>query len=645
MLRSILKDRQIEQVDSSRGEASLSKPSDYSTAIDSAHYLANNVDVAMANIDPVLHYSLHGCAEGRTPHPWFTESYVRNALHQTSLYGQSVQSAYARSDIHTKPRLVFVSHEASRTGAPAIILQLLKLYSESGDFECFSILDTGGERLTEFEALSHTHVMSRFRYDPNFPEEDAQRELAQLFNPEGLFKFNAPVCALVNSAESVRIARHLKGMGIPVISLIHEIAAYYPARIFAEFGRLSEKVIFPSEFVRDAAQTFSDIEKEKMHVRGQGLLTDGFGSAERSQCRAMLRDDLGIEEDATVVLNVGTMDLRKGGDLFVDTARLVLAQLPEDAPVYFIWYGMPDPNLSYPQELIALHDLGRRVRFMPATTEIERVFMGGDVFLLTARADPFPCVIHEALACGLPVIAFHNGGGAPELIGDDCGQVVDFMDLKGMSDAILQYLNNPDLRETHAANAKAKIAKSWDYYSYHCDLYSLIQSCVTEPQQGWPQLAPSEGPKNLVIMHGTQSDLDTFEKYCDRGQYDVALIEGRFGPDCEQVAAQLRELGHNVRHYQALENTGPSRALVIAALLKQAAIERTVLINVLQYIDPSQLRSVSYPVHAIQTALSPDEDNLRLALPYLSSVTLKDGKRIDLKEDIEDTTRELKPVV
>ena len=631
MLRSQLEPSQTENKDNADSIRAIPEKLHVANAVDAPYYLSKNADVALAKIDPFLHFYLHGAAEGRAPNPWLSDSYIRNSLHQTSLYEQSVTSAYVDSGLHNKPRLVFVSHDASRTGAPAIILKLLELFSRGGAFECFSILDAGGERLPEFKALSHTHVMSHARYDPGFTDGEAEQEIIGLFNPDGLFKDNAPICALVNSAESIRIARNLSKIGIPMISLIHEIAAYYPPRIFTEFSALSEKVVFPSEFVKDAAQCFSDIHNDKIHVRGQGLLTDGFGSAERDHCRSMLRQNLGIEQEAFVVLNVGTMDLRKGGDLFAETAKICLQQLPEDAPIYFVWYGKPDVNLSYPHEIIEQNGLENHVRFMPATPEIEQVFMGGDLFLLTARADPFPCVIHEAMACGLPVVAFRNGGGAPELIGDDCGQIVDMMNLKAMSDAILAYAKDPELRQTHARNAIAKIAHSWDYQSYHHDLYRLMQDCVPAPTSGWPELVQPWIPDKLVIMHGSLTDLLTFEKHYDSTTaWNIALIDGRFGSETESTAERLRQLGHHVRHLQPDEHTSESRIAVVTILLKQPGIQEAVLVDVLQYTNPSQLRLLPYPIHAVQTELSPDDDQLHLALPYLTSMTLKNGKKINL---------------
>jgi len=47
---------------------------------------------------------------------------------------------------------------------------------------------------------------------------------------------------------------------------------------------------------------------------------------------------------------------------------------------------------------------------------------------MSSRVDPFPCVIHEAMAASLPVIAFAGAGGAPEAIADGAGFVLPYAD-------------------------------------------------------------------------------------------------------------------------------------------------------------------------------------------------------------------------
>lgn len=204
---------------------------------DAKFYQENCPDLAGASYDPFVHFLRFGFAEGRPPNGRISTDYVYNSHEQSALVGQNLNEAYLSSGLLHKPRLLFVSHDATRTGAPAILLRLLQIFSESRAFECFTILDQGGDRLPEFEAVSHVHVMSRFRYDKDFSDKEALAELASFLDKKGVFEGNRPVCAIVNSVESFRIGQNLAALGIPVVSLIHEIASFYPPAIFQAFSR------------------------------------------------------------------------------------------------------------------------------------------------------------------------------------------------------------------------------------------------------------------------------------------------------------------------------------------------------------------------------------------------------------------------
>jgi glycosyltransferase involved in cell wall biosynthesis len=57
-----------------------------------------------------------------------------------------------------------------------------------------------------------------------------------------------------------------------------------------------------------------------------------------------------------------------------------------------------------------------RFHRIPFTSRIAEYFAAADVFALTSREDPYPTVVMEALACGVPCVAFDGTGGIAELL-------------------------------------------------------------------------------------------------------------------------------------------------------------------------------------------------------------------------------------
>lgn len=79
-------------------------------------------------------------------------------------------------------------------------------------------------------------------------------------------------------------------------------------------------------------------------------------------------------------------------------------------------------ELDIEDDCIEIH--GRKT-----SKEIANYFNQSDVFVLFSNYENSPCVISEALMCGVPVIAT-NVGGIKEMINDDSGRIVEAQDEK-----------------------------------------------------------------------------------------------------------------------------------------------------------------------------------------------------------------------
>ena len=575
--------------------------------LDPAFYGEHNPDAGSSLAGIYAHFQNHGLKEDRPFNRWHSPAYIRRFESQKSLRHLPAAQAYFNSDLHRKPRLIFVSHDASRTGAPAIILRLLKMFSETGAFECFTLLDEGGERLHEFEEVSHCYVMSQSRYSVETTDEARHAEISALFAETGIFEGNAPLCALVNSAESFHIGRSLARIGLPVIQLLHEFASYYPEHLFEEIFRFSSRVIFPSHFIHKTAAQYCRIDEAKVTVRGQGLLDDAFGQMNRDRCRVSLRQDLKLPEDARIILNVGSLDQRKGVDLFVHAARAYFERRPQDQQSFFVWYGHGDDTpggaLELARRMLSDADLEHRVRLMPSTNRIEQVFLGGDMFVLTARADPFPCVIHEAMACGLPIIAFRDGGGAQELIGESCGTLVDMGDVVAMADALAHTADDPHLAAAQGQAGRDLIAKDWDYAAYFQDVGAVLQSQLPAGMP-WPDLTVPAPMEHLVVMRARVSSLEGAHLprlAADGRPLKILFLDGRFSDEAEACIAACRKMGIAYDMAQPLEDSALARQVILDAALREPRPRRLTLVDTVEFISPAQLSVFDYPIEVIET--------------------------------------------
>ncbi len=116
-----------------------------------------------------------------------------------------------------------------------------------------------------------------------------------------------------------------------------------------------------------------------------------IGEEERREARRSLE----LTPTARVLLHFGWSWHRKGGDLMVEATEL----LRDQSELLALTVLGAEPG-SHPDLRAA-----RRVRPVPPSNDVRRLYAAADVFLSCGRAEGAPLAVLEAMACGLPVVA------------------------------------------------------------------------------------------------------------------------------------------------------------------------------------------------------------------------------------------------
>lgn len=109
-----------------------------------------------------------------------------------------------------------------------------------------------------------------------------------------------------------------------------------------------------------------------------------------------------------------------------------------------------------------------------------KVFSKSDIFIFPTYYDSFPTVILEALMFGIPVIAYETGGVPEMIISDVNGILINQGDIDALSEKLIFYIENEEVRKIHSINArKSFLAK------YHLDLFkfnfiNIIDNCLQD---------------------------------------------------------------------------------------------------------------------------------------------------------------------
>jgi glycosyltransferase involved in cell wall biosynthesis len=131
-----------------------------------------------------------------------------------------------------------------------------------------------------------------------------------------------------------------------------------------------------------------------------------------------------------------------------------------------------------------LHDyeqlkLKPNVSFVANTADSEPYFLAADSFVLTSRDDPFPCVIHEAMACAVPIVAFAGAGGASEALVDSCGILVPYLSVEAMAEAVTFILQYPDNFLAMGKKAEERVRSVYTFSNYAERIFEICEERST----------------------------------------------------------------------------------------------------------------------------------------------------------------------
>jgi D-inositol-3-phosphate glycosyltransferase len=178
--------------------------------------------------------------------------------------------------------------------------------------------------------------------------------------------------------------------------------------------------------------------------------------------QSVARKDLGVADDAIVLLFVGRIQPLKAPDVLIEAAAEILKRNPElrSRLVVAICGGPSGSGLERPDALVTLADqlgISDIVKFVPPTSRAELVkwFQAASVCVVPSYSESFGLVAIEAQACGTPVIAARVGG-LPTAVRDGIsGVLVDGHEAESWASHIMSVVSNEDLRSKLAKGAIA----------------------------------------------------------------------------------------------------------------------------------------------------------------------------------------------
>ncbi len=217
-----------------------------------------------------------------------------------------------------------------------------------------------------------------------------------------------------------------------------------------------------------------------------GVQTDIFKPGDK----LAIRKKLGLPPDANILLFAAST-IKENPWKDFETMRKAISIIGEKTlskQVVFVALGDDAPEMREGHAKIVF------VPYKTSPADVAEFFQAADIYLHAARADTFPVVNMEAMACGIPVIGTAIGGIVEQIKG--CESIIDQKTLglnihpaseatgllvpvgsyREMAAGILSLLKNEKLRKTMGENARKLVEEQYTESHYHQQYFDLYRN-------------------------------------------------------------------------------------------------------------------------------------------------------------------------
>lgn len=388
--------------------------------------------------------------------------------------------------------ILFLSPDASGTGAPYLLLLLLDWLRANTSLRLRVVLGQGGPREGQFRRTAPTYIVESgeglfVRHCLKVARSISWRlhRALSLRFVRSFVRKHPPSVIYANTITNGELLSALAMPGVPVITHVHELRSIFDQ--CRQEGSLDLALRHTDRFIAVANAV-----KENM-VQGFGVSPDqvevcrGFipfeslAAVHMESAAQKVRGLVGAGPSDALFVACGTLSARKGPDLFIAAVRRI-GEHSAMSNSHFAWVGGNPSSPQYAALVSQVESLGMqdRLHFIGHRADYLDFLAATDVFLLTSREDPFPLVVLEAAAFGKPIVCFEGAGGAPEFVRGDAGVCVPLGDVGAMASAAMTLAESPEKRAELGSAARQRVIENHGVDAGAARIYEIFRKFLTD---------------------------------------------------------------------------------------------------------------------------------------------------------------------
>ncbi|CAH0147822.1 glycosyltransferase family 4 protein [Chryseobacterium sp. Bi04] len=388
-------------------------------------------------------------------------------------------------------KILFISHEASLSGAPILVLDLIKrLKKEKENYIIDVLLIRGGELYEEFAKVSNQIVVAHYHLQSfSFLKRNLKRIHSLVFRKTetqqdkidkitNILLENNYDLVYGNTMESLIWTLPFFKKNIPTIVAIHELSfgiesTYSKEFVLENISNITQ-IIAGSQAVADNLITKYNANPQK--VTAVHSFVDTALTIQKD--KDTLRSELNIKNNELIIGIASSQELRKGTDM----VPMLVQKIKQKTNLEFKFINLGGNSKSpavrcakLDAEKLGIENSMIFIDHNKTPNDYINIF---DIFILMSREDPFPLVMLTAAKLKKPIIAFEKSGGAVEFLENDHGVLIPYLDLEVMAAKVVTLMLNSSLRETYGENIHHRLENEYSDKKLAGKIFTIIDSLL-----------------------------------------------------------------------------------------------------------------------------------------------------------------------
>ncbi len=349
--------------------------------------------------------------------------------------------------------VLLISHELSMTGAPIALHYLARQLQQDGVFTTI-LSPKDGPLRGEIVNEGFTVII-----DDSITGSTEWLKWAKSFD-----------LIVVNTVVIFHVINQLSGMDIPVIWWVHDGEMSF---------ELGANELLPQKIGHNVmalggggyAKCILDKYRPAYHADELIYCVPDFADT--------LDDELSILIDRKgkefLFSSVGSIDARKGQDVFVDAIRRLPAEYIERC--HFLFVGRGNEDKVYDKVVKLQQDFPENVSMITEVSrkEIRDIYRQSDVVVCTSRDDPMPVFMTESLMLSRPVICSEYTGTYSLITENENGLVYRNNSAVELEELLRFAINNPQEMAIIGGNGRKVYEKHFTEAAFRDNFYAVLK--------------------------------------------------------------------------------------------------------------------------------------------------------------------------